>query len=213
MEIKELWRSPLPQLQEAPVPELVFSEFETSEPVAKMREADRNRCEKPRIYYSDSQTDVTSAIVQLANDFRSRNYARIGIILFDLKLVSQLLKEVGKFNGPVHQVRERGEALAAVPRSGTYVMTPETCGGLEFDAVILAGVDEGRVPPPIGNLGPQGYLMMEEDATKELYTAITRARYQLVFVSDSSVGISPMLKASINSALLDEINWCDYKTK
>jgi superfamily I DNA/RNA helicase len=101
-------------------------------------------------------------------------------------------------------VKERGELIAALPKAGVYLMTPETCGGLEFDAVLLVGIDEGRVPPPMGDLSPQGYLSVQEEAFKELYTAVTRARYALVFACDSRRGLSSLIKPSLMSHLVDE---------
>jgi superfamily I DNA/RNA helicase len=83
-------------------------------------------------------------------------------------------------------------------------MTPESCGGLEFDAVVFSGVDQGSVPAPIGDLSREGYLSTLEEAFKELYTAITRARFVLQVVVDPARGLSELLTPAILTGLLEE---------
>jgi superfamily I DNA/RNA helicase len=126
------------------------------------------------------------------------------VILFDQGLLPQVDTSLESTTGGVHKVRERGELGAALPKSGTFLMSPENCGGLEFDAVILVGVDEGIVPPSITGLSPHGYLSVEEEAFKELYTAVTRAKFQLVLITDSQKGLSPLLRPSLESGHLIE---------
>ena len=94
--------------------------------------------------------------------------------------------------------------LAAVPRPGIYVMTPESCGGLEFDCVLMIGVDQGTVPTPIGELSREGYLSTLEEAYKELYTSVTRARFVLKFICDARRGPSELLLPALASGLLKE---------
>ena len=71
--------------------------------------------------------------------------------------------------------------------------------------MIVVGAEEGRVPLPIGDLSPEGYLYLQEAAYTQLYTAVTRAKYCLVFVCDSSRGVSPVLREPISSGLIDEV--------
>jgi superfamily I DNA/RNA helicase len=82
---------------------------------------------------------------------------------------------------------------------GIFVMSAENCGGLEFDAVILAGVDQGRVPPSLHNISVEGHLSVREEACKELYTALTRARYHVAFVCDRKNGASEFVKPWVDS--------------
>ena len=105
--------------------------------------------------------------------------------------------------GAVHVVKERGDCGCA---AGAYIMSPEACGGLEFDSVILAGVDQGRTPPPMGSLGVQGYMAVEEEAYTELYTAVTRAKYRLIIACDSRRGLSPLVTPALAAGLLEETN-------
>jgi superfamily I DNA/RNA helicase len=94
--------------------------------------------------------------------------------------------------------------IAAIPTPGVYLMTPENCGGLEFDAVILAGVEEGQIPPSFRDLSPEGHLSVREEAFKELYTAITRARYSVHFVCSQKHGLSALIRPSLEAGYIVE---------
>lgn len=183
---------------------LVFSEFDGTNERSAMTGAELKRCSVPRIVHAVGSEGVVAATRRERDDLRDRNYQRIGVIVFDQAVWDGLKNSLENVPGGVQIVRERGELRAALPRSGTFLMTPENCGGLEFDAVILVGVDEGIVPPSISNLSPHGYLSLEEEAYKELYTAVTRAKYQLALVTNRRKGMSPLVRASLGSGHLVE---------
>jgi superfamily I DNA/RNA helicase len=183
---------------------LVFSEFDGTNERSTMTKTELRRTSKPRSVGAVGRDGVVAATKRECEDLRNRNYQRIGVILFDQGLLPQVDTSLESTTGGVHKVRERGELGAALPKSGTFLMSPENCGGLEFDAVILVGVDEGIVPPSITGLSPHGYLSVEEEAFKELYTAVTRAKFQLVLITDSQKGLSPLLRPSLESGHLIE---------
>jgi len=91
-------------------------------------------------------------------------------------------------------LRERGDSTAGNPFPGIFIMSAENCGGLEFDAVVLIGVDQGRLPPPLHKVSVEGHMSIREEACKELYTALTRSRYHVAFIVDKRNGPSEYLK-------------------
>lgn len=183
---------------------LIFSQFALRQPAAVMSRAELRRCHKPEIVYSSSDDGLLDEIVAASQHLRDHNNQRIGIIVFDPEMLGQLSTKIQEKMGAVHVVKERGELRAAVPLPGAYIMSPEACGGLEFDSVILAGVDQGRTPPPMGSLGVQGYMAVEEEAYTELYTAVTRAKYRLIIACDSRRGLSPLVTPALAAGLLEE---------
>ncbi|MCI0557573.1 MAG: UvrD-helicase domain-containing protein [Nitrososphaera sp.] len=183
---------------------LVLSQFDVIEPVATMSTKERKRCQKPSISYAVNDSGILESVATHCNDLRSHKYYRVGVIAFDAPLLNLLRSELPQSVGPIQNVKERGELTAALPKSGTYLMSPETCGGLEFDAVVLVGVEEGRLPPSMGELSAQGYLSIEEEAYKEVYTAVTRARYRLLFICDSRRGLSSLILPSVTAGLIEE---------
>lgn len=184
---------------------LMFTEFTTSESLPRMPEKDIKRCRKPSIIRSSSAA-LAGKVIQVTQQMRADGFQRIGVIGFDDLSLRRILAALrAEMPSIVFEVEERGEVLAAVPRSGVYVMVPEACGGLEFDFVILFGVDQGTVPHPIGDLSREGYQSTLEEAYKELYTAITRARYGLTFVCDLARGPSDLLIPAISSGLVIQL--------
>jgi hypothetical protein len=183
---------------------LVFSEFAEGRPAALMSKGELRRCRRPSVIYGVGDDGAVQRSIELCADLKNHNYQRIAIVVFDGPLLASISKSLTAEVGVFHLVKERGELAAAVPKPGIYLMAPEACGGLEFDAVIMAGVDEGRTPPPMGDLSPQGYLSVKEESYMELYTATTRAKYVVAFVCDSRRGVSSLLTPAIAADLLTE---------
>ena len=69
-------------------------------------------------------------------------------------------------------------------------------GGLEFDAVVIIGVDGGRVPPSNTGEG-DAYHVISYAWHSRMYVAVTRARYAVAMYGDMSKGISNLLYLSI----------------
>jgi superfamily I DNA/RNA helicase len=183
---------------------LVFSEFSDSESMARMSDRDLKKCIPPTIMRVDGRSGISTLAVDMAIQLRTKNYPRIGIITFESKLIDEIAAKFAEKNKEGQILRERGDSLAGKPFPGIFIMTAENCGGLEFDAVILAGVDNGQVPPSLHNISPEGHLSVREEACKELYTAVTRARYHVAFVCDRNKGPSEFIRPWIDAGLVEE---------
>ena len=77
-------------------------------------------------------------------------------------------------------------------------------GGLEFDAVIIAGVDKDRVPPL--NIGEDGYIFQSYAWHNRMYVAVSRAKYVLTFIGDKSRGESTMLRDAIANGVVNLVS-------
>lgn len=183
---------------------LMFSEFAHGEAVARMSERDRKKCRKPSIYFADGRAGVISRATEVALSLRSKNYPRVGVVLFEGGLLSDLAASFQMANGKSVVLHERGDSAAGTPFPGIFVMASENCGGLEFDAVILVGADKGRLPPSLHNISAEGHMSVREEACRELYTAITRARYHVAFICDQVAGTSEFVEPWLRSSLLEE---------
>ena len=88
--------------------------------------------------------------------------------------------------------------------SGRFVVsTPDFVGGLEFDAVVLVGVDKGRVPPKISSDSTDSENFVSYATHQRLYVAITRARYRVALLGVKARGVSDLLaNASVHGLVL-----------
>lgn len=86
---------------------------------------------------------------------------------------------------------------------GSYVLaSPYAINGLEYQAVILIGVDEGRVPQTHGTSDISQHFVRYA-AYNLLYLTSSRAKYRLLILGSSLNGISSCLEHSIESKYLD----------
>lgn len=80
-------------------------------------------------------------------------------------------------------------------------------GGLEFQAVIIVGVDGGRVPPNSGNDNFSSKSFLSYVSHNRLYVAISRARYRVEMLGDRARGASRLIAPAIQSGLVQERNY------
>ena len=67
---------------------------------------------------------------------------------------------------------------------------------MEFEAVVIIGVDDGRVPPSKLSKN-EAYHVISYAWHSRMYVAVTRARYAIKMIGDMSRGASPLLYSSI----------------
>jgi superfamily I DNA/RNA helicase len=169
-----------------------------------MSDKDQKKCQRPTIIFVDGDERITSVAAEKAVHLRAKNYPRVGIVAFSVELIEMIAQWFSGKAGEGRLLKERGDSIAAKPLPGIFIMSAENCGGLEFDAVILAGVDHGRVPPSLHNISAEGHMSAREESCKELYTAITRARYYVSFVCDQRHGASEFVTPWVESDVIRE---------
>ena len=76
-------------------------------------------------------------------------------------------------------------------------------GGLEFESVIIVGVDKGRVPPD-SNENEESNHILSYAWHNRMYVAITRAKYSVTLLGNSITGGSPLLELAKMYDLLNE---------
>lgn len=128
------------------------------------------------------------------------------MVAFDEVIWRDLRSYGESHNKPIELLTKRGdfETVKRAQRSARFLISlPEYVGGLEFDGVILVGVDKGRVPP-VGDLGnAESDAFLKYAAHNRLYVAITRARYRLEIIGNGASGPSEILSNAIHKNLLD----------
>ena len=79
--------------------------------------------------------------------------------------------------------------------------SPYAINGLEFQAVILLGADEGRLPQTAGT-GDISHHFLLYSAYNMLYLSASRAKYRIIIMGSEMQGISSCLEHSLQTEML-----------
>lgn len=129
----------------------------------------------------------------------------VAIVVFGSELFSSVEREAKEANKPVEVLKHRGdmEVVRKARASGRFVLsTPDYVGGLEFDAVVLVGVDKGRVPPKLSHSSFDSDNFVSYATHQRLYVAITRARFRVAILGVKARGVSDVLISAVSHGLL-----------
>lgn len=169
---------------------------------------DERKCEKPSyIQFVDDEIMISESLSIAENLARDMGVQRadIAVIAFGDDLFNQLTSWAQSHRKPTEVIKSRGD-LQAVERArqgGKFVLSaPEFVGGLEFSAVVLVGVDGGRVPPR-SSAGGDSQAFLDFAAHQRLYVAITRAKFRVAILGVRARGMSATLASAKASELLD----------
>lgn len=132
---------------------------------------------------------------------RKANLWRIAVICYADAYWPTLLETLRRTDLPLRVLENRGERLPA-NEPVVALSRPSFIGGQEFDAVILAGLEEGIVPPRVVDNDALA-AAVEQQALREIYLGITRARYQLHVVLSGDALLSPVLAEAEKAKLLE----------
>ncbi|RCI91886.1 DNA helicase UvrD, partial [Klebsiella pneumoniae] len=96
-------------------------------------------------------------------------------------------------------IERRGDNLAveAAATNNLYVIGGmDYIGGLEFSVVVIVGADSDKFPEQSTYTGESLHFINYSSFNK-LYVAITRAKYQIVFIAEKTQKISPLLETAV----------------
>jgi UvrD/REP helicase N-terminal domain len=165
-----------------------------------------------RPYYIEFSTDAAmlDRALSIAEEMRTSMRASKGdvaIVVFDEKLLHDLENKAVSENRPVEILKHRGdpEVVKRAKSAGRFVLSlPDYVGGLEFDGVVLVGVDDGRVPPSPTSQHSQSIAYLTFAAHNKLYVAVTRARYQVAILGVQARGPSRILRNALAADALEK---------
>ena len=124
--------------------------------------------------------NIGKFILKQIRVLRSENIRQIAVIVHAEAYWEVLVDELGNSDLPLQILEERGVDLPS-ESPVVAVSRPEHCGGQEFDAVLLVGLEQGIVPQ--SSLASVALsTAIEQQMIREVYLAVTRARYRVYFV-------------------------------
>ena len=165
------------------------------------------KCTAPYIIAKQSLDEVYRSAFSLA-DYITLHY---GISRNDILIVpctDRTFCEIKKFSEAkqIHYnvIGKRGDTLAvedAAEKNKYVIGGIEYIGGLEFSAVIIIGADADKFPEQSNQTGESLHFINYSSFNK-LYVAITRAKYQVAFITEKTQKISPLLETAVREGLL-----------
>jgi hypothetical protein len=171
---------------------------------------EERKCHPPLLikYTTDEQMveDAFRRADLLVQDMGSPR-SSIAMVAFSDELFKKAQVYSESHNKPVELLKQRGdiEVINRAEKSGRFVLsTPEYIGGLEFDGVILIGVDGGRVPPTKTLDSADSSNFLAYSSHNRLYVAITRARFRVEVLIAKERGPSPLLEPALHAHILEE---------
>lgn len=154
------------------------------------------------------KTSIHESAIQLADEIRSDldcHRHRIVIIYFDRFLFEEARSEFQQQNKAVSYLEERGDisVIEKAKNKNDYVLAlAEYVGGLEFDAVILVGVDRGRVPREEKTNTAAASLFQNYVAHNKMYVSVTRATRVVYIIGEKRRGISQILNKAVEDGVI-----------
>jgi superfamily I DNA/RNA helicase len=126
------------------------------------------------------------------------------IVATDHLLLSEIEKYGKIHNKPIQFIEKRGDktVLDNARNNGLYVGSMiDFVGGLEFDAVIILGVDGVRVPPN----SDKATHFQQQAWVNKMYVAVTRARKLLELNANISNLRSPIIESALSSETITKM--------
>lgn len=145
--------------------------------------------------------DMADRIKDEINCFKHK----IVLIYFDRLLFEEAKDEFITANKSISCLVERGdiELVERAKNKNDYIVAmADYVGGLEFEAVILVGVDKGRLPREERASSNASQLFQSYTAHNRLYVAITRASKIVNIIGELRRGVSPIIQTAIDQKLI-----------
>lgn len=188
----------------------LFTNFEN--PLAQSTSAftsqEESLCVSPKYIEAPNE----EALVEMAFDRVEQLRTELGcsradvlICALDEGLVQRMVEFAQDRKRPLKQLVKRGDisAVDQAAAAGMYVVGhADYVGGLEFAAVVLVGIDDGRVPPVQGAQADAARHFLTYAAHNRLYVAVTRAKYRVEVLGESARGISRILAPAVHAGLI-----------
>jgi superfamily I DNA/RNA helicase len=169
---------------------------------------EENKCVPSKyVFYESDEKMIEQAFYDADKYAREHDISKSKILLVtttDL-LFSELEKYANLHHKPCEIIKSRGDSnsISEAFTSQKFVLGGiDYVGGLEFDAVIIIGVDNERVPPKNNDEVKDSFHFMNYAWHNRMYVAVTRAKYALILIGNKTRGISPILESAVNLKII-----------
>jgi superfamily I DNA/RNA helicase len=188
----------------------LFSNFDDPMSLAysQMGYDEEKKAKTPTFRSFDSDNAMVEAAFQTIEGSQKEypnQSVKSAIIALSDEMLHNIIDIADKSNRGYEVIKSRGdyEVVSRALNAGKFVISlADYIGGLEFDEVVLLGVDAGRVPQDDGNIKAESKAYLDFAAHNRLYVAVTRARYRVTLMGLRERGPSPVLASAIEKQAL-----------
>jgi superfamily I DNA/RNA helicase/adenylylsulfate kinase-like enzyme len=144
--------------------------------------------------------DIGAAVASLVREQRQEHLKRIAIVVHGEQYWSSISRALRGADLPFHELLVRGQRLPA-DHPIVVVTKPAYVGGQEFDSCIIVGAEMGICPPRV-DANEALQIAVEQQALRELYLSVTRARYRVTVVLQKGARLTRVLGEAKAAGLL-----------
>lgn len=156
----------------------------------------------PEYIMLPTDEDMISMVFNKVDELSSKlgcTRDKVLIVCTDQELLNCVVKYGDSQKKPYEQLVRRGDysTITKAEKQNRYVVGYiDYIGGLEFDAVVIMGVDKGRVPQVTST---ESRIYQNYEWHNRMYVAITRAKYAVVILGNKSRTPSTLLQNAISN--------------
>jgi len=172
--------------------------------------ASEERLTAPPVFYElpneDAMVEAAFERAETLHDEMGCKRSDVLIVSLDERIVARLESYAQDKKKPHHVLKRRGdtEAIKTARDSAQFVIGhADYVGGLEFFAVVIVGVDQGRVPPLRDDAHPSSKSYQSYASHNRLYVAVSRAKYRVEMLGEKVRGPSTLVEPAIKGKLLE----------
>jgi superfamily I DNA/RNA helicase len=154
----------------------------------------------------DAMMEEAFNIIDYSRKDAPDGHLSAAIITLSDELLRDLSNYAQKTGRKFEIIKSRGDAetVRRAISDGKFIISlADYVGGLEFDEVVLVGIDAGRVPPADPGMQAESRAYLDFAAHNRLYVAITRARYSVTILGTAERGPSSILNMAFASYALN----------
>lgn len=188
----------------------LFSNFQNPIELEQDFENGSIKVEEPPKYFLIRNKDIIFESFKKVESLRIEiKRHEIALIFFDRLLLEEAVKYAENNKKSHVLLTKRGDISCiktAEKNSAIILCMADYVGGLEFEAVILVGVDKSRVPPNNSHSTVASKIYQSYVAHNRMYVAVTRAKKIVYLIGDADIGLSDVVESAVNLGVLDVIN-------
>ena len=144
-------------------------------------------------------SDLSNRLGELMRDLQCKP-KDIAIVSFDNKWIAE--DGVALLEKSIKRKCNLLDRCSQISVDSYTLTSPYAINGLEFQAVVLLGADEGRVPQTSGTSDISRHFLMYS-AYNMLYLSASRAKYRVIIMGSELQGISTCLDHSIQAKVIE----------